>query len=491
MNLLEKDAVQSILIDDLDRAGHLLDRNSKGNELLADLLSKVKGLSTPLDSVQSSSPMMVQIPTTFVCKVGCKMCNTGFQDRTAIYENRPYLKPEELEEFFPWIETATHVNLVGSGETLDSPYISDLLEKISGKISMITTSGVPLNRAKAVSYLKAGLKYLNFSFDGQTTLGHGGGKESYSRKFWEKVEMVQNVKRELNSKFPIIILNSAINQENLSSLDDLLATAFEHRVDHVDLKAMVPLNTELYKSSLFVKFENSVEQMNPVISRWRKKGLDVTVAGQKEMEPELGTCYFIDNYLFFNRPDQPPRICCGPLDFPLDFFGLSKGVFWKSFPLRYLRYLHFHGGPEVWPMVCKACTQINPKGFAKIAAAQFLGGSNPDDTYALYQKASKLKIEQRDEEAEKKFFVVLDRVPDDTLKGKTYFHLGELRIRAGRNQEALSFMKLAVRHCYDHGKAFAYLYLLLMLLDEPKSSGTVKPMKETYMEEISRAHELL
>ena len=62
---------------------------------------------------------------------------------------------------------------------------------------MITTSGVPLNKKKVGLFIELGLKYLNLSFDGNTTLGHGGGKLSYTKMFWKKVDMIQEVKREL------------------------------------------------------------------------------------------------------------------------------------------------------------------------------------------------------------------------------------------------------------------------------------------------------
>lgn len=457
--------------------------------MIADLLSAAGNRPAPLQDLKSPSPGILHIPVSFTCHVGCLMCNAGFQDRTSLFPDRKYLLPKEMADYAPWIETATHINFSGFGETLESPHIPELLEKISHKISMVTTSGVPLNKAKMIALVRAGLKYLNLSYDGETTLGHGGINSDYAEKFWRKVEMIQQVKSDLNSHFPILILVIVVNRENLPRLDALLESALSRNVRYVDLVAMLPVQKEFQDKSIFSDFDHSLERIREIQTRWNARGMQVTLAEQEYMQSKLDTCYFVDNFLLLNPVTTAPKICCGPVNIPLNFEGLSKEQFWHSFPLRYLRHLHFYGEPVNWPAPCTRCIPINPKYYAETLKTGFSNEALEDRAFALYTEASHLK--QDIPNAEEKFLAVLNLTSDNILMGKTYFHLGELSIKRGDYPEAFSRMKLAVQNCFDHGKAFACLYLLCMILNEPSSLSPKKQKKETYLEKISRAHGLL
>ena len=491
LSSFENKIIQSILTDDLEKARFFLNQSTGSHKLLLDLLKKVENRPVPLNFLKIKYPSIIHIPTSFTCQIGCKMCNAGFNDRTSIYSNRNYLLPEEFDNFKPWIETATHINLVGIGETLESPYIPDLLKKITKKVSMITTSGVPLNKKKVGLFIELGLKYLNLSFDGNTTLGHGGGKLSYTKMFWKKVDMIQEVKRELGSKFPILLLNVSINSENIDNLDELLSVAHKKKISYVDLVAMFPINTETLNKSIFPDLDKSLKRINKVISIWRTNGLNVTVSEKEEMKKTLDSCHFIDNYLIFNTPTPAPHPCCGPLDFPLDYPSMSKEIFWNSFPFRYLRYLHYFGEQENWPMVCQTCNLVSLKHFAKSADTKFFNKENNAKAYDLYRSISKLKNEKLYKKAEKGFLKILNLESDFALKGKIYFQLGLLKLVDNQYEDSLSFMKLAVGYYFTHGMAFAYLYLLSMFLEEPESGTPVRPTRETYMEKISKANGLI
>lgn len=114
----------------------------------------------------------------------------------------------------------------------------------------------------------------------------------------------------------------------------------QKRFLHVDLIPMFPINDETLGKSIFSDLNASLQKVNKIISVWREKGLEVTFSALDKMKKSLDFCHFIDNYMIFNTLSPTPSACYGPLNFLLDFPGMSKKVFWNSFPFRYLRYLH-------------------------------------------------------------------------------------------------------------------------------------------------------
>lgn len=184
--------IPCILTDNLEQAGKLLTQSTHPElEELANLLDKTPRSRVPLAGWSSPLPKFITTSVSYTCGIGCEMCNAGFADKTSLFEDYKTLTPEEFEALSPWIQNASHVALVGLGETLDSPHLEYFLEKLKDKITFISTSGVPLNKKVIEKLIHAQLHYLNLSFDGKTIAGHGGGRDSYINKFWEKVGLIQ------------------------------------------------------------------------------------------------------------------------------------------------------------------------------------------------------------------------------------------------------------------------------------------------------------
>ena len=99
------------------------------------------------------------------------------------------------------------------------------------------------------------------------------------------------------------------------------------------------------------------------------------------------------------------------------------------------------------------------------------------DSLSLYNSASRLKENNQISKAEKMYLEVLKLKPDPELKGKTYFHLGEIQLQKKEYRQALRLMKLSVQHCFNHGMAFAYLYLLIMFFGKRKTAKRRRKFK--------------
>ncbi|KMP12245.1 hypothetical protein UZ36_01415 [Candidatus Nitromaritima sp. SCGC AAA799-C22] len=500
---LKQDIIRSVLTDDLKRARALLGENPNEFPLIAELLDRVREKPLPLNHFQSDKAEFVVLFPSYTCGVGCKMCCTGFSDKTRIYENYPYMSPEQYDSHMPWVEKASYVIYCGLGETLESPHIMYFLEKVRDKISIIYTSGVPVTREKIRDLIRAELKILTFSFDGKTPLGHGSGSESYIQKFWEKIDRVTQVKKEMNSIFPKVTLNITINQDNQNELNEIIETAKQHGILEIMIDPMTSFDNRNFGKTIFADFENSKNKINLVLDRWNSDGVDVTQTGFTGSFEDSSSCPYIDNWLTLigtGPSTVKAGVCEGVLDIPKSVQGFNGKQSWNSFPIRYLRHLHFDSSEKSRPMHCQNCILTNLKNYADLSLARNSDEGNEEDAALLeYRRASTLKSAKKWTDARQGFLKALENHHDFILKGKAYFHLGEMELSKKDDSQARKYFEMAVQNYYDHDLAFAYLYLLVML-DPPvhgknirkkfDAAGMVRAKYDQYIRQsTSKAHD--
>ncbi len=457
---------QSILNDDLQAADSLLRQKPEGYQLAHSLLKMVMGRRPPLEKLKANLPKVINISTSFTCPLKCEMCSAGFHNKRSLFADRKYLTLEEFNQMLPWMEKGTSINFCGEGESLESPLIFDFLKKTRKKLTVVITSGINLDIEKIKFLIKSDLDILHFSFDGRTSVGHGGGKEKYIQNFWQRIRNIQKIKKELNSNSPAIGLQVTVNGENVDNLDEIFSTALQHQVYDIALIPMIVHSETLFQKSIHTNYEGAKKKINKAISKWNKKGMDISFMVQhKTVRDSVSPCFFVDNYIDFHTEVNLPSICCSSLRMPLEISHYPVTKYWNSFPFRYFRFLHFHSELSMLPMTCQTCWIANLKRYSK-TCRDSLSGSPNQEAYPLYLEASSLKNRNKLEESQRLFAKVLDLKPESSLVGKSFFHLGEIKLKEKNYPAAFSSMKSAVQHCFDHKMAFIYLYLLWMLLEE-------------------------
>ncbi|MBF0274358.1 MAG: hypothetical protein HQK84_03900 [Nitrospinae bacterium] len=478
---LRNDPLDLILTDKLNEAFFLLSGNKKcSNQLILKLLNAVKDKPVPLKNLRAFPPKIINIPTSYKCTLGCKMCSSGFQNTTSIREEK-FLTHDEFNSLMPWIKESSIISFVGLGETLESPYIFDFLEKTRKKTTYLVTSGVPLKENTFFRLIECNLDYLQFSFDGNSSIGHGGGKKNYIRGFWEKIKTLQKIKHEHSGKTPKISIRVAVDKENIASLDELLNFSYEYKVNEVFLVPFVPIEQMFFDTSLFDNFNVNKNRLNQIIKIWRKKGLDVRTSIKNIFLHNANSpCMSIDNIVNFGYELDSPTVCCSSLSLPIKTQGYLPKEFWNSFPLRYLRYLHFSCEQTELPEFCKTCWTENAKNVSE--NYEQLTTINHEDALTLYNKASELKRIKKYLESQKGFNQLLKKPLHSSTRSSIYFHLGEIKIIKENYNEALSYMKQAVKFNYTHKRAFTYLYLLLSFHDVPTP---IQRKKKVYLKWIS------
>jgi len=485
---LKETILQAILTDDLSKARQLLAENANGLETVKHLLDQIKNESSkPLANVQTPLPRVVSTSVSYTCGVGCKMCNAGFADKTDLFDDYKYLAPEQFDALEPWLVNASHVVFVGLGETLDCPHIESYLNKVRDKISFLTTSGVPLNRQKAEMLIRSELKYINYSFDGNSTMGHGGGSKAYAKKFWEKISMLEQIKRESGSTLPEQMLTIALNIENLDELNAIIDTGVRHGMSKFMLSPMTPPAKESIPNTLHADYDRYKDTIDRVMQHWNAKGKFVRFFEIPHAYDESELCHFLDKQIVFELNRDRPKVCCGPLDAPLRLTETLPADYWNAFPFRYLRYQEFYKPTATLPAACEACWFKAPRKFGKSLQARFSTPPQQEKFYRLYQSASALKEKGAYDEAQTIFTEIAENSTEHSLKGKAWFHLGEMQLFDHNQLSAQTSFEMSVHYCFDHQLAFAYLYLLYAINLVPCAE---KPLRIPNQEFLNHFKEL-
>ncbi len=466
---LQNKVMSAILVDDLTEAKKLLQQDDGKLSGISELLKQVTGKPIPLKNLTAPPPKQIHTAVSYTCGIGCKMCGSGFHDKTSLFEDYKQLSPEQFGEVLPWIHSADLVVYVGQGETLDNPHIYDFVKKSELKQSTLTTSGIPLTREKLKRLIQSSLQTLNFSFDGLTAAGHGSGNEKYSQTIWKKIEMVQAVKKEFNSETPHVMITMVLNKENVDQIGEMVDLARARGVYLLQLDVMVPHNPGLYKQSIFTDFKYYQKKINEEIKKGNAKDLWVRIGDDVEIK-DSQPCHFIDKMLIFNLDRYLPSVCCGPITMPLKIQGYSTDTYWNSFSFRYFRYMHGTGKSETLPVACDTCWAMNPLKFAK--------NLQPDDSNfkarPLYLEATELKNNNQWGQAEKNYKTIIQNSDNPVWKGKCYFHLAEREMQEKNYPKAYTLFKLTIKNYFGHQLAFAYLYLLMMLLEKNPEEITLE-----------------
>jgi MoaA/NifB/PqqE/SkfB family radical SAM enzyme len=458
---LQNKVLSAILVDDLKEAKRLLNQDDGALSGISELLGKVIDKPAPLKSLTAQPPKEIHTAVSYTCGIGCKMCGSGFHNKTSLFEDYKQLSPEQFDEVLPWIDSAGLVVYVGQGETLDNPHIYDFVKKSAGKQSALTTSGVPLTREKLKRLIQSSLQTINFSFDGLTAAGHGSGNEKYSQTIWERIDMVQAMKEELKSETPHVMITMVLNKENVGQMEEMVDTAKAKGIFLLQLDVMVPHNPELYEQSIFTDFKYYQKKINEEIKKGNEKGLWVRIGDDVEIK-DSQPCHFIDKMLIFNLDRYLPSVCCGPITMPLKIQGYTTDTYWNSFPFRYFRYMHGTGESETLPVACDTCWAMNPLKFA-----EKMQPNNSDfKARPLYLEAAELKNNNQWNQAEKNYKTIIQNSDNPVWQGKAYFHLAEREIQEKNYPKAYFMFKETVKSYFGHQLAFTYLYLLMMLLEK-------------------------
>ncbi|MCI4671607.1 MAG: SPASM domain-containing protein [Bacteroidia bacterium] len=207
-------------------------------------------------------PLKIGFEPTTSCNLRCPMCPSGLRSFT-----RP-TGMAQLELFQRVIDQSyqdlIYLLLYFQGEPYLNPHFFDMISYANDRGVYVATStnGHYLSRENAIKTVQSGLSELIVSIDGATQKTYEsyrvGGKLS---KVKEGVKQLVQVREELNSPGPFIILQFLVVAPNEHEIDAIQELGRELGVDRV-----------VFKTAQIYDFENGNELMpsNEKYSRYRK-----------------------------------------------------------------------------------------------------------------------------------------------------------------------------------------------------------------------------
>ncbi len=184
------------------------------------------------NKVVKSYPYSANLNTTNICNLRCKFCEIHYFYKKAkeisgkVLPN--HIDIEILKNHSEWLKYLISLGLSSAtGEPFTNPNISEViryLKKYYIKLS-VDTNGLLIDEKIAEQLIKS-------KFDSLSVSIHAGDSKTYTylqsgdfSRVISNLRDLLNLKRELNSNYPRITINFALNRENAHSVKDLMKLA--------------------------------------------------------------------------------------------------------------------------------------------------------------------------------------------------------------------------------------------------------------------------
>lgn len=191
------------------------------------------------NKVVKSFPYSASLNTTNLCNLRCKFCEIHYFYKKAkeisgkVFPN--HIDTEILKNHSEWLKYIIAMHLSSAtGEPFTNPHILEViryLKKYTIKLSM-DTNGLLIDESIAEELVKSKFNSLSVSI-------HAGDSKTYTylqggdfSRVISNLKNLVNLKKKLNSKYPRITINFALNRENAHSVKDLMKLLKDIGVDN-------------------------------------------------------------------------------------------------------------------------------------------------------------------------------------------------------------------------------------------------------------------
>jgi MoaA/NifB/PqqE/SkfB family radical SAM enzyme len=232
-------------------------------------------------------PIIIEMSLINKCNINppCVMCVNRNSEEI---KNIPDFSENNVKKMSPYFNYSKFISLHGSeGEPLLYPKLIDVLKLIDPKTvyTRFSSNGLLLSKELSTRLILAGLKEINISID-------AANAETYHKirnnngfdKILHNIRQLTDLKKELNSPFPFIIINTVLMKENLSQFPQFIDLAHDLNVPTVHARFLVPLaQNYVIKTERFIfdyydqRINASSEEFRQAIFIARKKALEYKI----------------------------------------------------------------------------------------------------------------------------------------------------------------------------------------------------------------------
>lgn len=191
-----------------------------GSDISEDNARENEAESLRRDTVLKSNPVRVRLELTNKCNLVCVFCYRS-HFRT---DDKSELTPDDIDKLDPVLRTAKFISLQQKTESLVSPHIVEILDKV-GKydaVSSLNTNLLPLTEEMAEALVRNKVQFVSVSvsvFDESYKKIYRGGKFN---DLVEKVELLNAVKLRMGSSLPRLRMSFVLRKDTVDQLEPAL-----------------------------------------------------------------------------------------------------------------------------------------------------------------------------------------------------------------------------------------------------------------------------
>lgn len=318
-----------------------------------------------------------------LCNLRCTMC--AFSD-PRVAELGKHLMPLPLfekiaREVFP---RATYLTLSCLTEPLMSKDFPDRLEILKSypvPFTEMITNGQLLNERVIRKMIEVPLTRIGISIDGARaeTYERIRVRASFSRLL-EKIELLQRMKREAGSPWPLLRVNHVISETNIDEFEDVLELAESLGAGAVDVRTIIPFRNALDQGTEETAFWDRIRECRQILAKWCER-TGIEDVGYLRRTPEEIVLFESGRKVICKRPwntaaihfNGDVLICTTWMREPVG--NLARQSFdeiWSGEPLAALRREFEEQQPGLDCQHCKIKKQANEveDGFFRMLAKQ-------------------------------------------------------------------------------------------------------------------------
>ena len=221
-------------------------------------------------------PDVIRVDLTYKCNLRCKICfefGENPQEKNKEATDDKDISIDSLKKIIDEVNSFKPTFYLSGGEPLIYPKIIELLEYLQHKklYSLINTNGVLLKKY-AEDLVKLKVDKIIVSIDGPEKV-HDLNRGKNFKQIIEGIEFLKDIKKNENSHFPLIRVNSLITPFNSEYLEETVSLAEGLGIDSLTFQHPMFSNEEVRKEYVDGVNPDRVNQIN-ILGFTYKGGID-------------------------------------------------------------------------------------------------------------------------------------------------------------------------------------------------------------------------
>lgn len=277
------------------------------------------------------------------CNLACKTCSlkTWYpKDMNRI------ITDIALEKLYTVIPKLTSIALMNNCEPLINKNIATIIstiKKINPKIHIsFVTNGMLLSAELSEKLVELAVDHIYFSIDGATPETNDKIRiGSNLNKVINNIEILNRLKKNRNTKLPIVGIITVANKDNVNELLDIVDLAKKLEVEVFRVNGVEPYTTEMDKLKLWDVSENEYysRKLKDISMECSRSGINFAHASLTPKD--FSSCLLTEAVIDANGDVYP----CSSLSYNRDYYYLEEK---HSFPRISFGNLHNNSFDEIW-----------------------------------------------------------------------------------------------------------------------------------------------